>query len=434
MVIRKLALIALVVNRANDRHGELENETAAMAWLFNERETHMRNLTKDIVEQGEIYEYPLVSPDKSKFIVFDGNRRVTCLKLLDDPRRAPTTELQAFFRDQKALWKGTFPKEIQCQVETDRERIDEILFRRHTGSQSGVGQSTWDDRMKATFVTRTGKGGGPSVADEIEKRLAKANLLPSRRKIPRSTLNRLLSAEPFRHRVGISMKGGCFQFTHDETKSLAALARIAKDMAERDLVLGDIWDIDGKQSYLDQLEREGVLPDRTGTTTTTAPAKPAEKTAKVKPSAKPTPTIRTTLIPQKDFDLSWPGRLQRHHRIWEELQFHLDLRTHPNAISVLMRVLIELALENYITQAKVTVHENDKLATRLEKAGMHLQVAKKIDPKQVEVLKKFKQGDKLVSADTLNKYVHSTNFAPSPEHLMSIWDSLADVVVEMLRA
>lgn len=434
MAIRKLALSALVVNRANDRHGELENETAAIAWLFNERETHMRSLTKDIVKQGEIYEYPLVSPDKSKFIVFDGNRRVTCLKLLDDPRRAPTTELQAFFRDQKALWKGTFPKEILCQVETDRDRIDEILFRRHTGSQSGVGQSTWDDRMKATFVTRTGKGGGPSVADEIEKRLAEANLLPSRRKIPRSTLNRLLSAEPFRHRVGISMKGGRFQFTHDQTKSLAALARIAKDMAERDLVLGDIWDIDGKQSYLDKLEREGVLPKKTGIPTIAEPAGPAERPARVKPSVKPVPTLRRTLIPQKDFDLSWPGRLQRHHRIWEELQFHLDLRTHPNAISVLMRVLIELALENYIKEAKVTVHENDKLATRLEKAGLHLLAAGKIDAKQVEVLKKFKQGDKLVSADTLNKYVHSTNFAPSPEHLMSIWDSLADVVVEMLKA
>ena len=31
MAIRKLALSALVVNRANDRHGELENETAAIA-------------------------------------------------------------------------------------------------------------------------------------------------------------------------------------------------------------------------------------------------------------------------------------------------------------------------------------------------------------------------------------------------------------------
>ena len=201
----------------------------------------MRNLTKDIVEKGEIYEFPLVAPEKTKFIVFDGNRRVTCLKLLEDPRRAPTGELQAFFREQRGLWKGAFPKEISCQVETDRDRIDEILFRRHTGTQNGVGQSTWDDRMKSTFVARTGKGGGPSVADEIEKRLADANLLPSRRKIPRSTLNRLLSAEPFRQRVGISMKGGRFEFTHDETISLAALARIANDLASRNIVLGDIW-------------------------------------------------------------------------------------------------------------------------------------------------------------------------------------------------
>lgn len=407
MAIRKIVLAALVVNRANDRHGELENETAAIAWLFNEREQHMRNLAKDIVEKGEIYEYPLVSPEKTKFIVFDGNRRVTCLKLLEDPRRAPTSELQAFFREQRGLWQGAFPLEISCQVETDRDRIDEILFRRHTGTQNGVGQSTWDDRMKATFVSRTGKGGGPSVADEIEKRLADANLLPARRKIPRSTLNRLLSAEPLRQRVGISMKGGRFQFIHDEKMSLAALARIANDLACRNIVLGDIWDVDGKQDYLNRLEGEGVLPDPGTVTAETDGAKPKTKAPKSKPSARAAPTVRTTLIPQTEFGLSWPGRLQRHHQIWEELQFHLDLQKHVNAISVLMRVLIELSLENYVQQARVNVHENDKLATRLEKASLHLQMAGKIDVKQMDVIKKFKQGDKMVSADTLNKYVHS---------------------------
>ena len=34
MPIRKLGLKELEINRANDRHGELENETAAIAWLF----------------------------------------------------------------------------------------------------------------------------------------------------------------------------------------------------------------------------------------------------------------------------------------------------------------------------------------------------------------------------------------------------------------
>jgi hypothetical protein len=434
MSIRKIALAALVVNRANDRHGELENETAAIAWLFKEREQHMRNLTKDIVERGEIYEYPLVSPENAKFVVFDGNRRVTCLKLLDDPRRAPTAELQEFFREQRKLWRGVFPKVVRCQVEADRDRIDEILFRRHTGTQNGVGQSTWDDRMKATFVSRTGKGGGPSVADEIEKRLAAANLLPARLKIPRSTLNRLLSAEPFRQRVGISMKGGKFQFTDDEATSLSALARIASDLASRKVVLGHLWDVDGKQKYLDQLDNEGLLPDPSKIKTSGSITKPRTRSQKPKPSAKVTPTVRTTLIPQVDFGLTWPGRLQRHHQIWEELQFHLDLRQHANAISVLMRVLLELSIENYVSVSKIIVHDNDKLSNKLEKCCKHLSDLGKIDRKQIDVIKKFKQNDSLVSADTMNRYVHSPNFAPSPEYLTSIWDNLAHVIVLLLKA
>ncbi|WP_106640899.1 hypothetical protein [Allosphingosinicella vermicomposti] len=434
MAIRNLPLNALEVNRANDRHGELENETAAIAWLFKEREQHMRNLTKDIVDRREIYEFPLVSPEKDKFTVFDGNRRVTCLKLLENPRRAPTVELQMFFQEQRNRWTGSFPKNFQCQIEVDRDRIDAILFRRHTGTQNGVGQSTWDDRMKATFVSRTGKGNGPSVADEIEKRLADAHLLPSRRKIPRSTLNRLLSAEPFRNRVGISMKGGRFEFTHDEATSLGALARIAQDLANREIVLGHLWDVDGKESYLNKLESEGVLPDARHAKEKDSITKVVPRLTKPKPTAKAVPIVRSTLIPQKDFGLSWPGRLQRHHQIWEELQFHLELRKHPNAVSVLLRVLLELALENYIKEAKVSVYDNDKLAARLDKVGLHLQAAGKIDNKQVDVIRKFKQGDKLVSADTLNRYVHSPNFAPSPEHLASMWDSLADVIVLCLKA
>ncbi|MGO7039856.1 hypothetical protein ACCS60_16045 [Rhizobium acaciae] len=97
MSFRSLSLSTLVVNSANDRHGELENETAAIGWLFNNRENHMRNLAKDIVAQGGVYDPPLVSSEGGKFIVFDGNRRVTCLKLLASPKRAPTVELQRFF-------------------------------------------------------------------------------------------------------------------------------------------------------------------------------------------------------------------------------------------------------------------------------------------------------------------------------------------------
>lgn len=46
MSFKLIELEKLAINRANDRHGELENETAAIAWLFANREAHMRNLAK----------------------------------------------------------------------------------------------------------------------------------------------------------------------------------------------------------------------------------------------------------------------------------------------------------------------------------------------------------------------------------------------------
>lgn len=326
-----------------------------------------------------------------------------------------------------------FLERIHCQVEIDRDRVDEILFRRHTGVQSGVGQSTWDDRMKANFVNRTGKGTAVSVADEVEQKLVGAKLAPVRRKIPRSTMNRLLSSEAFRNRVGFSIVRGKFEFTHQEQIVLRALQRIANDLAYRRTVLGDIWDVDGKRLYLDSLEREGLLP-----TAAHALAKPKSSDLRAvavtpRPTITSSPIRRVTLIPKTDYGVAWPGRLQRLRGIWEELQFHLTLDAHPNAISVLFRVLLELSIENYINQTKLVVGMNDKLALRALKVATDLNFKGKIDAKYLGEIKKFQQADRLVSADTLNRYVHSVDFAPSPEHLTALWDSLSNIIVHCLN-
>jgi hypothetical protein len=435
MAYRKIALASLVVNPANDRHGELENETAAIAQLFAAQEMHMRNLARDLVSKGEMFEPPLVFPSSDRFIVADGNRRTTCLKLLANPRRAPTVELQQFFAEQRKQWVGKFPEKIECRVEADRDRVDDILFRRHTGVQGGIGQSTWTDRMKNNFVQRTGKGSGLNVADEIEKRLRDAQLLPARR-IPRSNLNRLLSSESLRNRVGISARKGRLELLRDEAAVLRALARITSDLANRVITLDDVWDTESKLHYIDTLDAEGILP-----TVSRKPPKPPSGQPTPPPSsprpgpAPPRPPAWPHLVPDVNYGITWPAHLQRHRAIWEELQYKLELSEEPNAISVLLRVLFELAIDNYVKRAQPAgVLDADKLSRKAGKVAADLHAKGKIDKKYLGAINKLQQGEGIVSIDTLNRYVHSPNFSVSPEHLKMLWETLADFMVHCLEA
>jgi hypothetical protein len=198
----------------------------------------------------------------------------------------------------------------------------------------------------------------------------------------------------------------------------------------RTITLENIWDTESKLEYIDKLDGEGVLPTVAhkprAMPTLAQPSKgsPPLKSSPVKPISWP------HIIPQVDYGIAWTARLQRHKEIWEELQFRLELSKHPNAISVLLRVLLELSVDNYLKQTSLaTVHENDKLARKAAKVAEDMHGKGKIDAKYLGAINKLQQGEGLVSMDTLNRYVHSPNFNVSPEHLKMLWGTLSDFVV-----
>lgn len=432
MVYKLISLSALVVNQANDRHGELVDESSAIAWLFNNKEKHMRNLALDIKNQGEIYEPPLVIENNGKYILADGNRRVTCLKLIKFPKRAPTTALQKYFNSLKNDWSGVIPDKITCRVEVDMDRIDEILLRRHTGSQEGVGQSPWDDRMKRNFVDRTGKSKGSGVADEVEQILQESKKLPAIGKIPRSTLTRLLSSERFLNRVGLSKAAKKLTYTHVEEEVVTCLQKIAQDLASKKVVLGDLWNAARKDEYLDSLQTEGYLPRTLAKTPEYKPEKSKVKKKNVRKAK--TPIERKNLIPNTDYQIQWSSKNQRQREVWEELQFRLEFSQHPNAIAVLLRVLLELSVKYYIEKSALnTVQPNDKLNNKIRKAAENLHLQGKISDEYLADIKKIAQKENLVSMDTLHRYVHSENFSPSPNHLKPIWDCVDEFIVQCLN-
>jgi hypothetical protein len=203
MDITSVELRDLRLNPHNDRHGPLKDEASAIQWLLENRTAHMRALAQDLAETKRLYEYPLIRPDGSSFIVFDGNRRVCCLKLICDPKLAPSERWFEFFSELRSDEISRAFLSIECEIESDLAVIDEKLYRRHTGSQEGVGQSQWDPEGKSFFLLRTGKA-NVGFGETVEKALKAEQLIPSDLSLPWSNLERLMSSEPLRKRIGIS--------------------------------------------------------------------------------------------------------------------------------------------------------------------------------------------------------------------------------------
>ena len=415
----------LRVNQANDRHGEVGSEDLAIAELFRLHDFQMRNLAADIVAVGAVYDAPLVMPADDSHIVFDGNRRITCLKLLLDPVRAPTAELRAYFANLRGS-SDAIPDRITCQIEDDRNLIDSILFRRHTGSQRGVGQLGWNDRAKLNFVERTGQGSGLNVAAEVERLLAEAGRLPDGN-IPWSTLTRLLSSEEFRNRAGVSTAGRRFRVTHDHGAVVDALCRIASDLANQVVTLGDLWNNEGKRAYLNHLQDEGVLPAENERL-----PEPVQVGGLVRnPRRNPPPPLppQTTFIPADAPHIQWVAAQQRVRAIWDELQT-LALGEHPNAISALMRILLELSVEGYMAEHGLNAPDN--LSRKVGVVAADLLARQIIDRAYYDELERIRLNDQLISVASMQRYIHSPDFAPMENELRTYWVRLGRFLVASL--
>lgn len=462
----------LVVNRDNDRHGPMASEASAIAWLLANRAQHMRKLATDIVEQEQIFEPPLVRSEDQGFVVYDGNRRVTCLKLLLNPGLASTPEWQGFFQELSKQAGDSLPSVLECRVEEDIELIDEIVFRRHTGSQGGIGQSSWGVDAKINFTERTGKNRKVNVARLLMECLKKSGHVSSVWDVKISTLNRLLSGESQRNQIGLKLSKNELFFTHEPDAVMKAVKKIVEDIQAGNLILPQVWKADSKNAYLISLAADSVLPtakfvlgnpvlvddwllgetspgsDQSGDVEDTDAAQDDEEEGVDHSGGDDGDSDgsdetdlgtaihdRVRFIPEEvPYGLSALPELVRIRAIWDELQFKLDVHIHTNAVSVLSRALFELSVNYYLNTVGLGGQVSAGWSDRFKEASKHMLSQELIDQDYFDILRAMHKKEDLLSVNSMNKYVHSSDLSPSPKHLCSIWDTVQKFIVICLKA
>jgi hypothetical protein len=432
MNITNIQVSDLRLNPENDRHGPLRDESSSIQWLLENRNAHMKALAADLAKTKKLFERPLIRLDGDTYTVFDGNRRTCCIKLLLNPSLAPSDNWKTFFEEFNPSEMHEAFSTIECEVESDLSVIDEILFRRHTGSQEGVGQSQWDPEGKSNFLQRTGKD-SVGLGETIEKILKAENLIPLDMQLPWSNLERLLSSEPTRKRAGLSFSGGSLVYLGNKEDNLRTLQRIATDLSSRRIVLGDLWNKVGKNKYLDKLKSEGLAIDR-------APGKraiPADGEAPIVQS----PTRYRTRAPKDKHLISNAdenpfindAECARADRIWRELQFYLEFEVHDNAIAVLMRVLLDIAITHYARTQGIVFSQNDTFARRVSAVADSMLNRGFIDQKGRNIIRKFENDKPIVSAHSMHQYVHNPHFHPGKSDLKAIWNVIRPLIVNSTK-
>lgn len=432
MSYEKINLESLFVNERNDRHAELQGETEAIEWLLLRFGDRMKRLADDIVSEGIVYEAPIVMREGNLYRVFDGNRRIAALKIMSGQVASQTSEGDGAWQKLKNAWQSSPVSEIVCRVETDLGFVDDILFRKHNGANSGVGQTDWDDEARQNFLRRTGKLKSPKKSDIIVTELRKRGYLAETETVARSKLDRLFSSKEFQEPFGFRVKKGNFEYLADEASTLQAVQHAARDLSDQTKTLADIWDKERKLDYIAEVKGKGVLPE---VSTPKSSNKPTPKAPATRGRIK-RQTQRKHLIPNDNNSaVNWSANRSRIRQVWEELQFDLRVDKSPNAVSVLFRVLLDLGSEEYRKHVDEKILSTDnKFSNRLSRIAKSLHELGKIpDENRLKVIERHIHREDMFGPNMLNEFVHDEKCFPSDMHVFALWDNLEDFIVAMVE-
>ncbi len=419
----------LLLDQNNYRLGPLDSQIECIEIMFEEFGSKMIKLAEHIAKYGLSPNPIVVFKDDKRWVVLDGNRRITTLKCLNNPAEAPDQYKRMFQELKKAATDGSIISEVEC-LTADKATITEYRKLQHTGWQGGAGQLPWGAReIEYLQEEASGKLKYP-IAKAICEYLEKKGISEAR-KVSITNMERLFKDSTIAKQLGFKWDGNQLFFTSKEDEVIAVLTKIIMDFTTKDKskrkVVGHIYHPEDRQQYVDGLfQNEGVkkptpISDPVPLSGEGRLNKKRNDTKKTPAKQKP-PWDRKRVI-ERGNGLPVPSKEVKLNTILAELGSKIDVRQATTAGGVLIRLVLERSVDAYLEYQRIKC-DSDKLHIKIDYAAKHMKQAGSINKKQAQLLKKMSQYENLISAHTLNAWVHNPDDIPTPRDVCTFWDKI----------
>lgn len=233
--IDKINISQIINYYENPRHAIGSNEKDTIKKLFDAVGVqYMLNLAEDLHENGFLgcQQITLVySKEIEKYIVYEGNRRVACMKFLKNPEEFDFLDLVTINKAKKiAAKKSEHELEIlDCYI-TDEDEAMFIMERIHSGEDKGRGTKQWTSREKDIFKVRQNHTKSLQyLVDFYTKKyfdeLDITNILPF------TTIQRIFNNREIKKEIGIDVSDE-LTFTKERINLILTTARWVREEAE----------------------------------------------------------------------------------------------------------------------------------------------------------------------------------------------------------
>lgn len=420
-------LTRLHLDPDNPRHDPIQDEDKIIAQLF--RSERVLALARNIAKNGGISPLEKIgviemADNPGHYFVAEGNRRICALKVLHDPRKAPTPGARSSL--EALSQRASIPPKMSVVVFKDRTVARPWLELRHLGAQDGAGTRPWDTTQKARFA----KGTSPdTMALEVLDRAVAAGWIDAatRNRIGITTLTRYLGNPVVRAALGLGNRGK-LTFTHDPVEVDIALKQFVLDAVPRkdgsEAPVNSRTRAPDWREYGRSLHDRGLAP-KTVLPTPKEPPPPARDENK-KPGHPRHPDDRQCVIPS-DFVASHKDKaLQR--LVWELR--HIKADDFNFSANYLVRAVIERILVLYAKKANVFRPKmDDRSLTQachnaLEASGVH-----RSEIKNLRIA--ASNDDSIFSLQTIGAAVHGAHL-PTRKSLIAVWDNWESALRMML--
>lgn len=444
----ELTVDELLLDEDNPRLGTVDSQSEALEALIRVNKTHFRNIMLSIkgngLDPGDSL-YVIEDGQEGDYIVLDGNRRVSALKVMAGPDVLDGTALPTSTKNLLLRAASGFDCDhidpLRCVCFPTREDANEWIHRRHTGEVEGEGRIQWGrteiqrfsgDRSVLDIIDFVGRSADYSAE---EWKTTKA-VIESRKS---SNLGRLLESAAGREHLGISVKrnaGGKTPLLNSDPEwALSVLKRLVDDVRDGVVDSRSHNTASEIERYFNELPLE-LQPKKSKRSASRAfkdinvkPQPAVLPPPAPEPKTKTPPRSRRTLAPKK---ISFNAPLSERGRHLLREATLIDANKLTISAAFILLTFVELTMTDYIVEHKLSLKEtrddgktND--ATFLEKAEAVVQDILRKELVKNRDLHGFQANflkEKTIShMDSVGDFASADHYqSPTPKTVRAAWD------------